>query len=304
MVNLLSKWLESLDYDYQILPHCSRLQSPRSSCDECISSCPEQAIRLKDGKPVIHSGQCIECGDCVASCPVQAVEGFLPHRTIIDSQFIIDRKNVPTLKELLIYYKKGVTTIVCEEDAINPEWQEILKQANKVLRELGEAPFAISYDKKTTTPAENSISRRELFFSLERDVKQIAKKMTPAKWRFNHESLDLPKYYPEHQFVDISLDTSKCTLCQACQSLCTKDCLQINETTFSIIAQQCSNCSLCQDICPEQAISVKQMISHASVIHHPIFNKKCSTCAETFETLNDEQLICMGCKKKKEYAMM
>src|SRR5690625_6810286 len=81
-MSFLTQWLESLDYDYKILPHCSRHKSSRSSCMECVDNCPEDAIQIKDNVPIIDAQKCTECGDCVASCPVQAVEGFLSKRTI------------------------------------------------------------------------------------------------------------------------------------------------------------------------------------------------------------------------------
>lgn len=299
----LSHWLESLAYDYNILSHCSRYQSPRSSCMECIDSCPENAIKIEDGKPKIKSKDCIECGDCVASCPVQAVEGFLPKRTIIDKQYIVDSKKAPSLKELLVYYKKGITTIVCDEQYVNPEWEDTIRNVNEVLEKLGEKPFKIRHEKELPDNSD-LMTRRELFFTWEKDLKQIAKNMTPAKWRFNHESLNLSNYYPDYQFVDITLDTNKCTLCKACQKLCEKNCLQINETHFSILTQYCSNCTLCQDICPEGAISLKRMISPASVRNHHIHIKRCSTCEETYETLDEEQHLCVICRKKEEYSMI
>jgi len=299
-MGVLSYWLESLDYDYRILSHCSRFQSPRSTCKKCINSCPKNAIKLEGEKPIIDLKECIECGDCVASCPVQAIEGFLPQRHIVDHQFIMDDKNVPTIRELLVYYKKGVQTIVCEEQNISPKWKKAIDNVNNVLEKLGEDHFEISHERVNFNDY-NTITRRELFFSWETDLKKIAKKMTPAKWRFNHESLDLSKHYLDYQFVDISIDTTKCTLCTACETLCKKDVLQIGEKGFSISAQHCSNCSLCQDICPENAITLKQVISRSTLVNHQIYSQTCSECHEPFSTLNEDQNICVSCKKKKDF---
>lgn len=302
-LNLLGRWVESLGYEYRILSHCSRHQSPRSSCMECIEICPVNAIRLEDDKPLIHTKGCIDCGDCVASCPVQAVEGFLPQHTIINNQFIVtdntDNK-IPTVKELLIYYKKGVTSVVCEQKDIHPKWKQTIENANEVLEQLNEEPFQV-YQEQTISNEDNTMTRRELFFSWEKDFKRYGKKMLPAKWRFNHESLDLPKYYPDYQFVDLSIDTKKCTLCKACQTLCQKDILRINETHFTISAQECSNCSLCQDICPEGAITLKEMISPVSSVSHPIYTSQCVNCDTMFDTLTEEQDKCFLCIKQEQY---
>ncbi|GEM_PF-4484675 len=294
LTNLLGHWLESLDYDYYISSDCSLHQSPRSNCKACLECCPVGAISLEDGKPVIHAKSCIDCGNCVASCPVQAVEGFLPKREIRDNSLIINDNQIPTLKELLVYYKQGIMTIVCEEENISPEWEEAVESANQILEKLGENPFQLKFPYAAPIH-DNKISRRELFFGWKKNINQLGKDMTPAKWRFNHKSLDLSKYYPDHQFIDISLNTSKCTLCRVCENLCRKNCLIISETHFTISADQCTNCSLCQDVCPEQAISLTQMISPASPIQHEIYNNTCSNCGDTF-TSTSEKDLCLLCK--------
>ena len=297
LMNFLSHWLESLDYEYHISSDCSLHQSPRSSCRACITSCPVEAISLEDGKPVIDPNSCIDCGNCVASCPVQAVEGFLPKRKIQDNSLIIDENQVPTIKELLVYYKRGIMTIVCEEENMSAEWKKTIQRANQMLEKLGEAPFQLKIPYAVSFP-ENKISRRELFLGWKKDISKLGKDMTPAKWRFNHESLDLSKYYPDHQFTDISLDTNKCTLCKVCENLCQKDCLTIGETHFTISADQCTNCSLCQDVCPEQAISLTKMISPATTINHEIYTNECSGCGDDFTSISEEQDLCLLCKNE------
>lgn len=302
-INLLGHWIEGLDYEYQISSDCSRHQSARSSCNKCIESCPEEAISLIDGKPVIENKDCIECGLCVASCPVQAVEGFLPKRTVADNCLIIDENNPPTIKELLVYYKKGITTIICEYDTMDSEWEIAIKNTNQALEELGESPFEVHF-KQVEPKQSKKISRRELFFIWERTLKEIGNDMTPAKWRFNHESLDLSKYYPDHQFVTISLDTDKCSLCKACQFLCKKDCLQVGDTHFSISNTECTNCSLCQDICPEGAISLTSMISTGLTEKHLLYNNYCTSCERPFQTFHEEDEHCFVCMKIKEHSFI
>jgi len=301
-MGLISYWLESLDYDYKILPHCSLYQSPLSSCTRCIDSCPENAIQLKDGKPVINTTKCTQCGDCIASCPVQGVEGFLPKRSIINNQFVIDPQSIPSIKELLIYYKKGITTLIYEKKELPLLWKTTIEDTNKLLAKLGEQPFNIINKHKSVD--DSVMTRRELFSTWEKDLKNIAMEMVPAKWRFNHESLDLSAYYTEHQFVDIFLDTEKCTLCGACEVLCKKDCLQINETGFLLMAQNCSNCFLCQDICPEKAISLKEKVSSIKEVTHNVYRKVCSICDREYETLDRKKKLCVSCRKKKEFSMI
>ncbi len=43
-----------------------------SGCGTCAEKCPEEAIEMVDGMPVVKQDICIECGVCVIICPYQA----------------------------------------------------------------------------------------------------------------------------------------------------------------------------------------------------------------------------------------
>jgi len=42
-------------------------------CGVCAKVCPENAIEMFDGKPVIDSSKCIGCATCAQRCPVKAL---------------------------------------------------------------------------------------------------------------------------------------------------------------------------------------------------------------------------------------
>lgn len=41
-------------------------------CTHCLTGCPTEAIRVRNGKAVIDSERCIDCGQCIRLCPYKA----------------------------------------------------------------------------------------------------------------------------------------------------------------------------------------------------------------------------------------
>ena len=42
-------------------------------CTHCMTVCPTQAIRVRDGKAIITEERCVDCGNCCKACPVSAI---------------------------------------------------------------------------------------------------------------------------------------------------------------------------------------------------------------------------------------
>lgn len=191
-MGLLSLWAESLTYEYEILKSCTHHQSPRSKCKKCVECCKSNAISFVNGIPSINSEQCTQCGDCIAACSVQAVAGIFPVRTVKNHQLIITEGHPPTTKELLVYYKRGITEISYDQE-LNEDWRRVIEDTNAILLLLGETPFSITNEKVDSMTEE--MTRRELFFSWKKETQSLLVKMAPAKWRFNQDDLELAKYY-------------------------------------------------------------------------------------------------------------
>lgn len=297
---IVGKWLESLDYQYEIKKDtCVRHKSPFATCQACVDVCTENAISLKDGKPVINQELCIECGKCLSSCPVQAIAGIYPKRAIKNGYLIIDKKYIPSTKDLLIYRAKGIKTLVIESDEMNDDLMEVLTRVNEQLFKLNEEPFEIKTEVTLPEIDEATYSRRELFSLWKKESKTLMSQVTPAKWRFNQTDFELAKHYPEHQFYSINLDSSTCSLCKMCISLCEKQCFSIDEQQLTISAQSCSNCNLCIDVCPENSISILSNITEAQQTKYLIYTKTCTSCKKSFLTIRDNDQQCFLCNKRQ-----
>ncbi len=44
-----------------------------TGCTHCMSACPTEAIRVRNGKAVITESRCVDCGNCCKACPVSAI---------------------------------------------------------------------------------------------------------------------------------------------------------------------------------------------------------------------------------------
>jgi len=43
-------------------------------CSHCVSVCPTEALRVKNGKSTLIENQCVDCGECMRACPTNAIK--------------------------------------------------------------------------------------------------------------------------------------------------------------------------------------------------------------------------------------
>jgi NAD-dependent dihydropyrimidine dehydrogenase PreA subunit len=44
-----------------------------TGCEECVESCPMEAIEIQDAVAVVDGDTCSDCGTCVDVCPSEAI---------------------------------------------------------------------------------------------------------------------------------------------------------------------------------------------------------------------------------------
>ncbi len=70
------KVVNFLSGDRVIEPNRAFLADPAAcdGCDACVEICPENAITMENGKPVINDIMCSGCGACIPACPRDALD--------------------------------------------------------------------------------------------------------------------------------------------------------------------------------------------------------------------------------------
>lgn len=104
-------------------------------CSHCVSVCPTEALRVKNGKSMLLENQCVDCGECMRACPTTAIKisnddfdeiyGFKYRVALIPAVFIGQFPDEISLN--LIYsaiLKLGFTHVYEAEQGV-----EILKKA-------------------------------------------------------------------------------------------------------------------------------------------------------------------------------
>ena len=51
-----------------------------------------------------------------------------------------------------------------------------------------------------------------------------------------------------------SVNEAACTLCGACQAVCSTEAITLGETAFKVNAEACCGCGACVEVCPTEAI--------------------------------------------------
>lgn len=292
-MSLLVKWLESLNVDVTITDKCSRKRNLHSTCRICLDVCKYEALSINEQSIEINPECCTSCGDCMISCPLSVIEGIPASREFDKGSLIYHDGYTPLVKELLIYKKRGLSSIKVNGNPINQKWETVIIEANTKLKFLGQGPIEMILKGE-----EETLSRREFFSSFRKEGKQLAKSMAPSKWKLEADEWNVNNYYLDYQFYTVMIDENKCTLCRACSSFCSQKVFSLTDSFLQIENEKCVNCTDCTDICPEHAIQIKSDFKKKGNIHAAFYIKECGACGQSFRTFQPKMEKCHICKDR------
>lgn len=289
-MSLLINWLESLHEDTKVTSKCSRVRNRKSTCSYCMEHCKYHAMELKDHLIFIDTDRCTMCGECMIACPLSAIDGMALSRKFNKGSLLFDGSYVPTMKELLIYKKRGLASIQVIHEPINQEWSLVLDATNEQLALLNE-----SFIDVVEIDYNELLSRRAFINAFQNNGKILAKSMAPAAWKIEIADRKLQKYYPDYQFYRVELDKQKCTFCRACFSLCTPAVFTIWDGFLQIENEKCVKCTSCIDVCAAEAIKITPELKRKEERIEPYYIKQCQECGHNYFTFYAETTHCPIC---------
>ena len=114
-------------------------------CSHCMKVCPTEALRVSDGKAIIHADWCINCGECYRICPNRAIRVMdddfkqiynYKHRVLLVPSVFFAQfdDSVPREKIYHIIGELGFTEVCAVEqsvDSLTDEVNEYVRNAQK-----------------------------------------------------------------------------------------------------------------------------------------------------------------------------
>lgn len=265
---------------------CTRIISPKSTCDNCTKFCPISCIKLTD--KIVIDNSCINCGICSSKCPTGAI--VMKTSVLEYLHYEIIKGNVLSLgcmkkKTSRIYFKNfclGIfpdefilylllvrpswlndfDTSKCEKCELSSSYVDYKNRKDKIERTLNKLDIILN-----KTPSRNKnvnmddcdYNKREFIKSLFK-IKEIINDThseNNKKFHFHQlykELLDLEQRL--YNVIDIYFPqkSGECSQCGACIKLCPSKALRLEKASIYLDISQCSGCGLCENVCYDKAL--------------------------------------------------
>jgi len=111
-------------------------------CEQCVLTCPFEALFMKDGRAEVYPEKCRECRKCLPVCPAEAL--FLERRTREAPSPAHGIKDISVELPADLAKYKGVWVLVEQQEGkAHPVSWELIGEGIKIARKLGVSISAV-----------------------------------------------------------------------------------------------------------------------------------------------------------------
>lgn len=272
---------------------CLAARHRRSACRACIEACPDQALKLEEGKVVVDSARCSRCSLCAGACPTAAVtvRGVDDAAVAGAAQIHCSKAQglgvrVPCLgylsaDHLLAMGLRHEAVELTRGDCTACRWQSGGVMAEQAVGTARQALVAIGSDHTLRyvaqvadqTSSDRPISRRGLFSLWRAESVQVARQFVPDQ-EVNHARL--PAKLPARR---------RRWLRQASPDRTQPDSMMpAGPWKARVVSEACNGCSICVSFCPTGAFAKREAEGDWILTHQPAACVGCNTCVSLCPT--------------------
>lgn len=295
-------------------------------CHKCVNVCPTFGVTKNDSLMELSFSQidCMGCGGCIATCPTGALdfasfsiesmiealryyqntiillipEVFLDTLQAITlpshiSPLIIPREKFPSEVHFLSMIQESAHSMIFYSPVISRPSLEAIKLLNDIYQAIC---------KKDAIHVAQDVATLTTLWDLPSPLPHYSYTPSPKETRRKHFAERLRYLVKDEDFGrvesgasgemirygKISINESKCTLCNSCVGACNVDCLTANAQEFALQYNPslCTTCGYCITSCPEDALRLEL----SGIELSPWW-------FETHTLAKDELFLCVECAK-------
>lgn len=284
----LEHLLKVIDPEPVLIDHqaCLAARHRRAACRACIDHCPDQALKLADGKVTVDSAKCSRCSLCAAHCPTAAVTvRGVNDETAAESDNVHCSKadglgvQLPclgylTADHLLAMALRHEAVELTRGECATCQWSSGGAMTEQAVETVQQALTAIRSDhtirlatRQAGQAGGRTISRRDLFSLWQVESVQVAQQFAPVR-EINHAKL--PAKLPARRRRWMRQANPERVPPEAT--------MPPGPWKARIVSEACNGCSICVSFCPTGAFARREEESDWVLTHQPAACVGCNTC--------------------------